>query len=98
VIAIVRPVARAVAVAAFPVVLPDDPLTLPVTFAVIVPAVKLPDASRVTIADAVFVSVAVVAEFETFDAVEIVASFVSTMAALALMSAFTMLVPRLSLE
>jgi hypothetical protein len=101
VIAIVRPVARAVAVAALPVVLPDDPLTLPVTLPVsaaeIVPALKLPDASRATIADAVFALAAVVAELLTFDAVEIVASFVSTMAALALMSALTMLVARLSL-
>ena len=100
-IAIVRPVARAVAVAALPVVEPDDPLTLPVTFPVsaaeIVPALKLPDVSRATIADAVFALVAVVAELLTFDAVEIVASFVSTMAALALMSALTMLVARFSL-
>ena len=86
-IAIVRPVARAVAVDAFPV-----------SAAEIVPALKLPDASRATIADAVFASVAVVAELLTFDAVEIVASFVSTMAADALMSALTMLVARLSLE
>jgi hypothetical protein len=79
-------------------VLPDDPLALPVRLAVIVPALKLPDASRATIADAVFAELAVVAELLTFEAVEIVASFVSTMAALALMSAFTMLVPRLSFE
>ena len=62
---------------------------LPVSAAVIVPAVKLPDASRATIAEAVFADAAVVAEFDTFDAVEIVASFVSTIAALALMSALT---------
>ena len=61
-IAIVRPVARAVAVAALPVVEPDEPLALPVRFAVIVPAVKLPEASRATIADAVFADAAVVAE------------------------------------
>jgi hypothetical protein len=79
VIAIVRPVARAVAVAA-----------LPVRAAVIVPAVKLPLASRATIADAVFAEVAVVALFETFNAVEIVASLVSAIAADALMSASTM--------
>ena len=101
-IAIVRPVARAVAVAAFPVVEPDDPLTLPVTLPVsaaeIVPALKLPDASRATIADAVFALVAVVAELLTLDAVEIVASFVSTIAADALMSALTMLVAKLSFE
>jgi len=97
VIAIVRPVARAVAVAALPVVEPDDPLALPVKFAVIVPALKSPDPSRATIADAVFALSAVVAELLTFDAVEIVASLVSAMAALALMSALTMLVARLSL-
>ena len=62
---------------------------LPVSAAVIVPAVKLPDASRATIAEAVFADAAVVAVFDTFDAVEIVASFVSTIAALALMSALT---------
>ena len=97
-IAIVRPVARAVAVAALPVVLPDEPLTLPVMSAVIVLAVKLPLPSRATIALAVFAEVAVVALFETFDAVEIVASLVSTIAADALMSALTMLVARLSFE
>ena len=35
---------------------------LPLSVAVIVPALKLPDASRATIADAVFALVAVVAE------------------------------------
>ena len=58
-----RCVARAVAVAALPVVDADDPLALPVIFAVIVPALKFPDASRATIADAVFAFVAVVALF-----------------------------------
>ena len=57
--------------------------------AVTVPAVKFPEASRATIADAVFADVAVVAELLTFDAVEIVASLVSTMPADALMSALT---------
>jgi hypothetical protein len=84
-----RGVARAVAVAALPVVDADDPLALPVRFAVIVPALKFPDASRATIADAVFAFVAVVAELLTLDAVEMVASLVSAMAALALMLAFT---------
>ena len=56
---------------------------MPVRFAVIVPAVKLPLASRATIALAVFAEVAVVALFETFEAVEIVASLVSAMPALA---------------
>jgi hypothetical protein len=99
---IARAVCNAVAVAAFPVVEPDEPLTFPVTFPVsaaeIVPAEKLPDASRATMADAVFADAAVVAELLTFDAVEIVASFVSTIAALALMSALTMLVARFSFE
>ena len=95
---IARAVCNAVAVAALPVVLPEDPLTFPVRFAVIVPAVKLPLASRATIALAVFAEVAVVAELLTFEAVEIVASLVSTMAADALMSALTMLVARLSFE
>jgi hypothetical protein len=62
---------------------------LPVKEAVIVPALKSPDASRATIALAVFADVAVVAELLTFKAVEIVASFVSTIAADALMSALT---------
>ena len=65
------------------------PLAVPVKAAVIVFAVKFPEASRATIADAVFADVAVVAELLTFDAVEIVASLVSTMPAAALMSAST---------
>ena len=36
---------------------------LPLSVAVMVPALKLPDASRATMADAVFALVAVVAEF-----------------------------------
>lgn len=40
--------------------------------AVIVPALKFPDASRATIADAVFADAAVVALFDTFPAVAIV--------------------------
>jgi hypothetical protein len=62
----------------------------PLKAAVIVPAAKFPLVSRATIAEFVFTLVAVVAEFETFKAVEIVASFVSDIAALALISAFTM--------
>ena len=58
---------------------------------VALPAMKLPDASRATIAETVFASVAVVAELDTFPAVEIVASFVSTIAAAELMSALTIL-------
>ena len=65
------------------------PLAVPVKAAVIVPAVKFPEASRATIADAVFALVAVVAELLTFPAVAIVASLVSTMPAEALMSALT---------
>ena len=87
---IARAVCNAVAVAALPVVLAEDPLTLPVRSAVIVPAVKLPLASRATIAEAVLAAVAVVAVFDTLPAVEIVASFVSTIPAAALMSASTM--------
>ena len=64
---------------------------------VITPALKLPLASRATIAEAVLALVAVVALLETLLAVLMVASFVSTIAALALMSALTMLVPRDSL-
>src|SRR5204863_190066 len=56
-------------------------VALPVKFAVIVPAEKLPDASRATIALAVFALIAVVAELATFPAVLIVANFVSTIAA-----------------
>ncbi len=65
-------------------------LAKPVKLAVIVPAAKSPLASRVTIADAVLASVAVVAELLTFPAVEIVANLVSAIAADELMSVFTM--------
>lgn len=47
-------VAKAVAVAALPVVEPDVPDALPVKLAVIVPAAKLPEASRITSVLAVF--------------------------------------------
>ena len=77
-IAIVLPVARAVAV-----------LALPVNAAVTVPALKLPLASRATIALAVFVDTAVVAELLTFKAVAIVANLVSTIPADAFISALT---------
>jgi len=50
---------------------------LPFNAAVIIPAAKLPDASRDTIAFAVLLLVAVVAELATFPAVLIVASLVS---------------------
>ena len=49
-------------------------VALPASAAVIVPALKLPDPSRATIAELVFAEVAVVAEFETLSAVEIVGS------------------------
>lgn len=68
----------------------DALVAVPVRLAVIVPAEKLPEASRATIADAVFALAAVVAEFETLPAVEMVASFVSTIAAAELMSTFMM--------
>ena len=54
-----------------------------------VPAMKLPLLSRATIADVVFAAVAVVAELLTFPAVAMVANLVSTMAAVALISALT---------
>ena len=66
------------------------PLAVPVKLAVIVPAEKFPLASRATMALAVLAFVAVVAELATFPVVLICASFVSTMAALAEMSALTM--------
>lgn len=47
-------------------------LALPLRAAVIVPALKLPDASLATIALAVFAFVAVVALFATLPAVEMV--------------------------
>jgi hypothetical protein len=53
-------------------------LALPFNVAVIVPAEKLPDPSRATMADKVFKFVAVVAELLTLPAVLIVASLVST--------------------
>jgi hypothetical protein len=53
----------------------------PIREAVIVPAVKLPEPSRATIADAVLALVAVVAELATFKAVEIVFNLVSAIAA-----------------
>jgi hypothetical protein len=55
---IVAEFACEVIVAALPVVEPELPLTLPVKLAVIVPALKLPEASRETIAFAVFAFVA----------------------------------------
>ena len=61
----------------------------PVKLAVIVPAEKFPEPSRATIALAVFALVAVVAELDTLSGVLMVASLVSTIAALALTSAFT---------
>lgn len=76
---ILRAVASVVAVVA-----------LPDSAAVIVPAVKLPEPSRATIALAVFALVAVVALLLTLPAVLMVASLVSAIAADALMSALTM--------
>ncbi len=64
-------------------------VALPLKFAVIVPAEKLPEPSRATIALAVFALVAVVAELATLPAVLMVASLVSTIAAAGSTSAFT---------
>ena len=62
---------------------------VPVKVAVIVPAAKLPLPSLATIVETVFTFVAVVAELLTLPPVLIVASFVSTIAAEALISPFT---------
>ena len=62
---------------------------LPIRLAVMEFAVKFPKASRATIAEAVLEEVAVVAEFDTLLAVEIVANLVSTIAADAETSAST---------
>src|SRR5580658_1171029 len=64
-------------------------VALPLKFAVIVPAEKLPELSRATIALGVLVLVAVVAEFATLPAVEIVANFESAIAAAGSISALT---------
>ena len=73
-----RAVCNVVAVLALPVKAPVTlPVTLPVNAAVIVPAVKLPLASRATIALAVLALAAVVAELLTLPVVLIVDSFVS---------------------
>ena len=87
-------VANLVAVAALPVTFPvtfpvRSPVTFPDIVAVIVPALKFPLASLATMELAVFALVAVVALFDTLPAVAIVASFVSAIAALGLMSALT---------
>src|SRR5579863_10017000 len=62
---------------------------LPFKLAVMVPAEKLPDASRNTIVLGLLLLVAVVAEFATLPAVEIVANFVSTIPAAGAISAST---------
>ena len=73
-----------------PVTLPVKfPVTLPVSAAVIVPALKFPLASLDTMAFAVLLLVAVVALFNTFPLVEIVANLLSAIAALDDISAFT---------
>ena len=73
-------------------------LALPVNAAVMVPALKLPEASRATIAEAVLAFVAVVALLLTLSAVLIVANLVSTIAAEALMSAFRIVPSRIIVE
>ena len=70
----------------FPLALP---VTLPIRFAVIVPAEKLPVLSRATIADTVLRFVAVVAEFETRPAVVSVANLLLLIPALGEMSSST---------
>ena len=65
------------------------PVTLPMRAAVMVPAEKLPLVSRRTIVLGVFVFVAVVAEFATLPAVEMVASLLSVIAAEFEISALT---------
>src|SRR5207244_6355333 len=64
-------------------------VAFPHKLAVMVPAEKLPDASRATMALAVFALVAVVAELATLPAVEIVANLVSAIAAAESISALT---------
>jgi hypothetical protein len=79
----------------------DDPAVVaevavsafPTRLAVIAPAEKFPEPSRSTIVLGVFAEVAVVAELETFPAVEIVASLVSTIAAVA--SMFESVIPEI---
>ena len=61
--------------------IPETFVAFPDRFAVIVFAEKLPVASLATIALFVFTEVAVVAAFVTFPAVDIVANFVSSIAA-----------------
>ena len=65
------------------------PVTLPIKFAVIVPAEKFPDASRATMAFDVLRLVADVAEFATFPAVVMVASFESIIPAAGAISLLT---------
>jgi hypothetical protein len=88
-----RGVAVLVAVSEFPT---TAPVWVPAVLAVIVPATKFPEASRATMALAVFRFVAVVALLATLPAVEIVANFVSTMAAAASMSA--LMIPEIVAE
>ena len=64
-------------------------VALPDNVAVIVPALKFPDASLNTMVFAVFALVAVVAELDTFPAVLIVASLESTIPAAGSTSALT---------
>ena len=68
---------------------PEKLVAVPLNVAVMVPALKLPDESRVTIAFIVLLLVAVVAEFATLPAVAIVPNFVSVIAAADAISALT---------
>jgi hypothetical protein len=93
---IVLAVSKAVAVAALPVISPVTlPITSPVKSAVMVPASKLPPASLKTIVFALFDDVAVVAVFDTFPAVTIVASLVSIIPAVELISALIISLSRI---
>jgi len=62
----------------------------PERVAMMVPALKFPEASLETIEDATLEEVAVVAELETFPAEVIVANFVSTIPAFGSTSEFVM--------
>jgi hypothetical protein len=70
-----------------PVRLPVMEVAVPVRLAVIVPAEKLPDASRATIVELPAAEVAVVALLDTLPTVEIVASCVSRIPAVGDISA-----------
>jgi hypothetical protein len=88
-------VCKAVAVAALPVVDPEEPDTLPVKLAVIVPAEKLPEASRKTIVEAVLAVAAVIVAL--FAWLVIVPAVVADVAVEALPDNAAVIVPALKL-